>query len=129
MNNKVSWHDLTEAEKEIVGNVPGAGVFTDAIDWMLNDCIGLTFNNFTFGPHDWAYVRGGGVWDKVKSDIQMFLYILIDATEQKNILKGLAAVLMAPVAFLTVFTFGFFFFDFVPYRTKREALLLALENK
>lgn len=129
MSKKVSWHSLTDAEKEIVGNVPGAGVFTGFINWLLTKALGIKFSNFSFSPHDWSYVRGGTLWDKTRSDIQMKLYILVDATEQKNLLKGIAAIIVAPIAFIIVSIFGLFFFDFGPYRTKEEALKIALEKQ
>lgn len=120
---KVSWHSLTIEEKKQVGNVPGAGSTTWFTDWLLNDFFNFTFSNFAFGPHDWAYVRGGGVRSKIKSDLQMLFYLWVDALEQPSLIKGiLLFFFVAPIAFLVVLTFGFFFFDFGPYKTKDDAL-------
>lgn len=121
--HKVSWHSLTKTEKFLVGNVPGAGSTEWFTNWLLNEYFAFKFSNFAFGPHDWAYIRGGGVRDKVKSDLQMLFYLWVDALEQETILKGLLLFfIVAPLAFLTVLTLGFIFFDFVPYRSKQDAM-------
>lgn len=124
---KVHWHDLTPEEQALIPNVPGTGMFTNAIGWLFKT-LGLKFNNYVYSIHDFQFVRGGGVIDFMKSNIYMMLLMQCDAVEQSNIYKGLLLYfLIAPFAFVSVSTYGAFIFHWGKYRTKEEIIQVFVD--
>jgi hypothetical protein len=120
--NKVHWRDLTETEKAYFPNVAGSGWSESTILWLFN-FLGFSFSNYVYAVHDFRFERGGNWWDFLQSNVYMMLLMQVDALNQDKVWKRfLLFFIGSPLAFLLVSTVGIFYFDFVPYRTKKEII-------
>lgn len=120
--DRVSWRDLTDEEQSLIPNSPGAGNFVVIIG-IVFEHFGFEFGNYNFSQHDMYYVAGGNIIDKLKADILMLLYMLVDSFYQDSLWQGLLIFfIVAPLAFVLVSTVGLMFFTFGPYITKDEII-------
>lgn len=117
--SKVSWHDLTANEQQYFIEVVSNGCGGDGWQNYLLEkyYYGKLMRAHCF-RHDFAYRRGGGVWEFLESNWVMFAYSLMDAWGQKSIGLGLASGLY----YCAVSSVGVLYFKWGRYRTKEEIM-------
>ena len=120
--SRVSWRDLADKEKMLIPNEAGAGFTAKSIMWLF-DKLGFEFGNYNFSQHDMYYAAGGNIFDKIKADTLMLLYMQVDSFYQKKKWQGFSIFfVVAPLAFVTVSTVGLFIFRFGDYWDKKKLL-------
>jgi hypothetical protein len=110
---KVSWNDLTPTEQANYGNGCGLTLrFLNVPDFMFRA---------SCRQHDFNYARGGGLWYKVKADVNFWSAMLDDVENTKN---PLFWTFVSTVYFIGV-TFNpiaYIAFKYGRFRTKEEIL-------
>ena len=115
--NKYS--DLTGIQKKLVSNGCGAKKFIKPpeIKEFISSC----------DQHDYYYIRGGSLRDKVKADVLFFGYLMIDVAKIKNPFKMLTYAFIVRFYFLMVSIFGHFAFNYTKQPlTNKEILTKGL---
>ena len=109
----IRWTDLTPEERSLFGNEAGA-------TWNEKLVPELVYTSF--GQHDFYYMRGGNIIDKVRADFYMLGYMVVDAANQDMLWKMFWYSLVAIIYFLAVFIFGVFYFEFGKQKTRAQII-------
>lgn len=112
---KVSYSDLSNKEKEIIGD----GCGTRLTGRLVPDL----FFNADCDQHDFYYLRGGDFFDKIEADVMFYAHMLKSINNmKKRWYQKPPHVVIATVYFFVVFTLGLLFFSYGKYKTLAEIL-------
>lgn len=110
---KVSWIDLTPQEQANYGNGCGLPlVFLNVPDFMFTA---------SCRQHDFNYERGGGLYYKIKADVDFFSAMIYDAgfTKHPTFWCFVATIYFIGVSLNPI---SYFVFSYGDWRTKQEIL-------
>ena len=118
MKHKIKWRDLTSTEQAEFGN--GCGT-------VETFCLVPEFIfEASCRQHDFYYIRGGYILDKIIADWQFYMAMLNDASRQTSCLSKWFFRSMATVYFVIVSIAGLPYFSWgAEFENKRELLLYS----